>query len=145
MGSKRSTWLGDKTMRLIDVKIQLANTDSEYSELPADDNEEEDEEETTLYFDAEEGRLAMPDGTTLEIVDDDEEIVEEDAIDGEGGEGSRTPQATTATATGAQRDPQTVTSTYLPAAPAPERRPSRLRRASSATQRRVSSPHLLVL
>lgn len=91
-------------------------TESEYSELPTDDNEEEDdEEEATLYFDAEEGRLAMPDGTTLEVVDD-EEVEEEDAVQEEGREGGRTPRGAESTATGQQRDPQTITSTSLTAA-----------------------------
>ena len=86
----------------------------------------------------------MPDGTTFELVDDDE-VEEEDAIQEEGEEGSRTPQAAAAPATGAQRDPQTITSTSPTAATAPpERRPGRLRRASSATQRRVSFHPLIV-
>lgn len=89
----------------------------------------------------------MADGTMLEVVDDDE-VEEEDAIQEDGGEGSRTPQpAAPAGATGAQRDPHTITSTSLPSAPAamPARRPGRLRRASSATQCRVSRPSFSVL
>lgn len=124
---------------------QLANTESEYSEIPTDENDEEDDEGTTLYFDAEEGRLAMPDGTTLEVMDD-EEVEEEDAIQEEGGDGNRTPQATeSTTAAGQPRDPQTITSTSQPATSTSERRPGRLRRASSATQRRVSMAPLFVL
>lgn len=87
----------------------------------------------------------MPDGTQLEIVDDEEEIVEEDAMEGEGGEGSRTPQAAATGATAAQRDPQTITSTSPTTSATPARGPGRLRRASSATQRRVSNAPLLVL
>lgn len=120
--------------------VQLA-TESGYSELSTDGDGEE--EETTIYFDAEEGRLEMPDGTTLEVVSDDEEEIEEDEQGGEEGEeGSRTPQAaasTAQTATGVQRDPQTITSTSpTVATPTQALRPSLVRRASSAMQRRVS-------
>lgn len=126
------------------TRVQLA-TEEEYSEISTD--ADGDEEETTIYFDAEEGRLEMPDGTTLEVVSDNEEEDDGEAQgeeeEEEGGEGSRTPQATasTAQATGVQRDRETITSTSDNAT-APTARPGILRRASSATQRRVSHSFL---